>query len=491
MYVSTTVSGYKSKPDVTKCVWDCKNLTTNEVFDLLKRGYSLSQNYYTNRRTGLFGQTDRTKEFFKSTQFIFIDLDGYPDNWDAMLNSLKMQPTIAYTTFRHHLHDEKTGRYLGNRYRLIYFFKDEIKTISTYKMCYDALLRQTGLLDYVNSLLEKYKGNVEAINQVKKIVDVNAYSGVLACHGTNQNNPDFHIVNTHKMYNLCDLDLQNGKSINIKEKEEGNIRELPICRPPKVSQEIKKDSEDLDCYTWYQKYHTRYKYIDRVEEGEWINGRWQWIAERYFKLRYIPITLKDGDNRRKQLHTRTMLRRVIAPSATPDELYFNIIEDFHKFINNDEDAITYKQLVQIVESAFKKNPDTIAQEYASVIETLQKKNPKCNTILKRGTYKCAADYNRSLSKVRKEQALALYNPNLTLAENVKNLAANRIRITDRTLRKYLGDMKHSEAKNDEIEELIDVTKSLTWNSKNLKAHGFSVNWNKLKRLFQKKAERAC
>ncbi len=487
MYVSTTVSGYKSKPNLAECRWECKYLTTNEIVDLLKQGYSLSQNFYTSSSTGLFTQKERTKELFKSSPFVFIDLDDFPNTWETMLNSLKMQPTIAYTTFRHHLFEEKTGKPFGNRYRLIYFFKDEIKTISTYKACYDALLCQTGLFDYVHSQLEKNQED-NAIIKIKKIVDQHANSGVLACHGTNSDNPDFHIINTHKIYNLCDLDLQNGKSIIIKKEGRSNLRTFPICSPQYISHEMKKDSEDLDYYMWYHKYHTKYKFIDRVEKDDWVNGKWQWLAQRYFKLRYIPIKLKDGNNRRKQLHTRTMLRRVIAPSATPDELYFNIIVDFHKFINNNEDAISYKQLVLIVESAFKKSPETIAQEYASVIKTLQKKNPRCNIILKRGTYKCAADYNRRLSKVRREQVLELYDSNLTMAKNVEKLAANRIKITERTLRKYLGDMKHSEAKNDEIEVLIDVSQSLTWNFKNLKAHGRSVNWNKLKRLYQKKVD---
>jgi len=57
----------------------------------------------------------------------------------------------------------------------------------------------------------------------------------------------------------------------------------------------------------------------------------------------------------------------------------------------------------------------------------------------------------------------------------------------RTLRNDLASNKHREAKNDEIKAMIDITMSLTWNSKHLKAEGFSVNWNKLKRSYEEKA----
>jgi len=69
------------------------------------------------------------------------------------------------------------------------------------------------------------------------------------------------------------------------------------------------------------------------------------------------------------------------------------------------------------------------------------------------------------------------------------MAANGIKISERTLRNYLGNNKHREAKNAEIEALIDTSMSLTWNSNNLKSHGKSVNWNKLKRLCEQKAQK--
>lgn len=473
MYVSTSVEGYQQKPDLAKITWEVKLLTLNEIADQLKGGHSLSQNFNITRKTGLFSQSERTKENFKSTQFLFIDLDEYPNDWDEMLGALKLQPTIAYTTFRHW--QTIDGKTYGNRFRLIYFFNEAITTISDYQSYYDALLHHTGIIDILGA-------------NDKRVIDSHARSGVLACHGTNSNNTDFHFINTHKSYSLSDIDLQSGKYNNIKEKKESNIRQLPICRPPytKVSKEIINDYDKMDYDLWYNVYRRKYPYIDRIESPEWVEYKWQRIGEDYFKLSYIRDILKDGHKRRLVLQTRTMLRRVIAPTATPDTLFFNILVDFRKFINNDEDTITCKQLVQIVEDAFKISPETIARDYAPLIAECQKKNPKCGIILKRGTYRDAAEYNKKLSEVRKEQALSFYDPNITLKENIGIMAANDIKISERTLRNYLGNNKHREAKNAEIEAMIDTTMSLTWNSKHLKAEGFSVNWNKLKRLYEEK-----
>lgn len=473
MYICTTVDGFQCKPNLAGISWQIQNLTLNEIVDQLKCGHSLSQNFKTSRKTGLFSQTDRTQDNFKSTQFIFVDLDEYPDDWDVMLGSLKLQPTIAYTTFRHR--QTIDGKTYGNRYRLIYFFKDEITSISGFKCYYDALLQQIGLIEILDG-------------KDKNIIDPHVYSGVLACHGSNCNNSDFHIINTHKWYNLSDLGLQSGNCNNKEKGGESNIEYLPICSPH-VSKEIINDSMTMDYELWYHKYRKVHPYIDRIQSPEWIDNHWQWIGEDYFKLKYISVTLIDGNRRRTQLYTRTMLRRVIEPNATPDTLFFNVLVDLNKFINNDEDVITCKQLVQIVESACKKTPETIAQDYADMIANLQKKNPKCGIILKRGTYKSAAEYNRNLSEVKKEQALGFYDPNITLKENIEIMAANGIKISERTLRNYLGNNKHREAKNAEIEALIDTSMSLTWNSNNLKSHGKSVNWNKLKRLCEQKAQK--
>ena len=293
MYVSTSVEGYQQKPDLAKITWEVKLLTLNEIADQLKGGHSLSQNFDITRKTGLFSQSERTKENFKSTQFIFIDLDEYPNDWDAMLGALKLQPTIAYTTFRHR--QTIDGKTYGNRFRLIYFFNEAITTISDYKGYYDALLHQTGII------------NILGAND-KRVIDSHARSGVLACHGTNSNNPFFHFINTHKTYCLSDIDLQNGKYYNIKEGEESNIRQLPICRPPysKVSKEIINDYDKMDYDLWYNVYRRKHPYIDRIESPEWVEYKWQRIGEDYFKLSYITDILKDGHKRRIVLQTRTM-----------------------------------------------------------------------------------------------------------------------------------------------------------------------------------------
>ena len=70
MYASTSVEGYQQKPDLAKITWEEKLLTLNEIADQLKGGHSLSQNFNITRKTGLFSQSERTKENFKSTQFL-------------------------------------------------------------------------------------------------------------------------------------------------------------------------------------------------------------------------------------------------------------------------------------------------------------------------------------------------------------------------------------------------------------------------------------
>lgn len=474
MYIATSIGGYKQKPNPKDMQWVSKNYLLDEIVDELKNGHTLSQNFKTERVTGIFTQKDRTKEGFKSTQFVFYDLDEFPCDFDELMSILKVKPTIAYTTFSHK--QVIDGRVYGNRFRLIYMFVEPITSISEYQRIYDYLLNETGLLDVVDDN--------------KKIIDANVRSGVLCCHGTIMRD-DSYFICTRKRYHVEEFnkDLQNGKANIIKTEEESNIRVLPICRShstAKVGSEIIKDSELMDYKQFLFKYGSKLPYIDRVQKKEWIDYLWQYIDDDYFKLRYIPVTLKDGDRRRKQLHTRTMLRRVIEPSATPDILYFNLILDLNKYIDNSKDVIKKQELVKIAESAFEKDVESIAEDYAPVINHLKEYNPKSGMILMRGKYKNGGDYNKLMSDVRKKQVLALYDSTITLKENIENLIANGISISERTLRKYLGKNKHKDAQNEEIKEMIDVSQSLTWNFKQFLSIGKSINWGKLKRLYENK-----
>ena len=115
------------------------------------------------------------------------------------------------------------------------------------------------------------------------------------------------------------------------------------------------------------------------------------------------------------------------------------------------------------------------ENYKGLIKKLQQKNTKY----------IGKNYNHVKAEVRKEMVLEIYNPILTIEENLKNIASEGIKISKATLMRYVQGNGSREAKTSQIEALIDTTVSILENYRRLRELGMKVCRRKVTEIYNK------
>ena len=186
-----------------------------------------------------------------------------------------------------------------------------------------------------------------------------------------------------------------------------------------------------------------------------------------------------------KLFTRAVLRKVIKPTITPDESFYNLMRDIWRYIDNTKDPIEVRELVYICNQVEKEDAEEIRTNYKGLIKKLQLKNPKCGFIIKKSKY-IGKNYNHVKAEVMREIVLEIYNPLLSIEENLQNIASEGFDISKATLMRYVQGNGSREAKTSQIEALIDTTVSIRENYRRLKEEGMKVGINKVSEIYNNK-----
>lgn len=117
----------------------------------------------------------------------------------------------------------------------------------------------------------------------------------------------------------------------------------------------------------------------------------------------------------------------------------------------------------------------LQENYKGLIKNLQQKNPKY----------IGNNYNHVKAEVRKEKVLEIYNPLKSIEENLRNIASEGIEISKATLMRYVQGNGIREAKNGQIEALMNTTVSIRENYRRLKEEGMKVGINKVSEIYNK------
>ena len=128
-----------------------------------------------------------------------------------------------------------------------------------------------------------------------------------------------------------------------------------------------------------------------------------------------------------------------------------------------------------VESNSETKDEAIGLQDHSLTKNLQQKNPKY----------IGKNYNHIKAEIRKEKVLEIYNPLLSIEENLQNIASKGFNISKATLMRYVNGNGSREAKTRQIEALIDTTLSMRENYRRLKEEGMKVGINKVSEIYNK------
>lgn len=421
--VAVSHQKFTTKPadaEIKKLTYIKKDVSIYTLTNLISCGYSFCA-YYTNNLE--FLMHEKSRENFISTPLIFIDVDNLEGKTsEDFINSLDadITPNIWYNTF---------SSVNGNeRMRLVYLMEKNIDNEHVYRYNSHYIVDKLGI-DVDNctfSPFQFYLGTgkqqrVQCVNDTKhKVYDVELKESKSAnttdikkehnnieCNCTFDNNSDF-------MRNYWSLD---NRAFIVKYTDNVEvINNTPLnYDPTKMYIELPDDYIEIErkTYTVYEMKNGEktFKYKD--------NYRW-----------------KDGEGRKKKLFLTAIMRRLMLPTITFEQLLFNTVWELENFyLNTKKDYITKQQVFQIVTNALKENLDS----YKSMVKRDKRKfivNPYYNNDEGYSNKQLAAMAKKAIHYAEIGE---LYDCNLTDKENLKVLEEYGVKCSLRTLKNFRKD----------------------------------------------------
>lgn len=460
-----------------------RKVTVDEIVDLIGDGYAFCATFELNNgelmwkkqedgkrkcicpvlKDGYMSMTVKRDEFFKGSQIVSIDIDDTQyNNVEDYIEQLTFIPTFAYTSYS----DSPTKR----KFRLCYVMSQPLNSIEEYK-------------EVANTIHYTAEQDTQ-----EPISDKCGEKASQYFNGTNLN-AGAELYKYYVVYDRADFPTIEQEQVD----EDLNA---------KVKCEFDKDTVKAMETQSYQKFMHRnslkYQYFYQ-SEIDWKDGeKWRAVDDSFVSLCYRwrgtgeIEKYKDGEHRRRKLKTYACLRRIIKPTVTPTELLFNLYVDRERFFDNSDAALTIEVLKSKVNAAFSLTIDEIKQRYSVVLEKNRRKIVLNPTFIKDNQYLNKLGVGENLQAiVRKAVKDAnytaideYYNSELSVAENLKVLQDNGVKVCSKTLYNYCADRGISTSKDDAIINLLDVNLSVRKNLEILKEKGMKVGNKKVIKLLK-------
>lgn len=446
---------YTAKPDVKYITWKPIELDTKEMFNYVLSGYTITGDYGF-KEEFLKG---RTKDNWKSSPFLYIDLDDVDVDWDTLtsrtysLNDTILRPTGVYTTFSHNIK--------GNRYRLVYVFDKPI----TDQFIFGNI---TGF----------YNNQISAIFSLGNGVDQCNRTVNQIMHGTNPT------ALKHYDGNIIRLDDVIGKaSIKASEGKKETESKTKTTTSKKGKQMSKEEFKKL-CRSLfdYDKDHAFKCYLysnnwdklgDSAKRKDILDvGVKSWENKETGEIKFYRFG--DGTKRRTRLMTNARKIRAMNPNVTAEELKYNIVHYLTKGMIQNGNKITWEEIDRIVDIAM--NEDY--REYLKKREEYL--GDKANDIIENPYTKEKRKYTHVRRKYTKDEIT-----NAVLQENAEDgirilgcSKATFYKLKEELLPKkkyYIGDLFSEGKKAKEIMEITGLKKSQVYDIlKKLKEVGIEI-----------------
>ena len=498
--------GYSSKDDCTAAIMNNRKylkekgmetmrfkevvLTVDEFVEKIINGYSfcalyryevgkklyINSNvrpYYTEptEKDGYMKRCVKRTDYWKSTQVISVDIDetNHKDI-EKYLTLLTYQPTFTYTTFSDRL--KNNGM---RRFRLVYVFdrqlnKEEFKALST------ALHKKVT------------KDTVEAVkDSCGKRLDqyfCGTHTGA-------------EIYKSYNIYTIADIEGYNEALAELMESKKDSNDAL------KYDEEMLKDMKHKGYKKFMQKYHSKYKYFYQSEICWGENDVYKLVDENFYYLYFSwNRKFKDGEGRRRKLTAYAKIRRLIKPSVTPSELLFNLYVDRERFFDNSDKQLSITCLKNRVRAAFECSIEEIkteydeGREYAKLVKGDKYRakkivfNPEFLkaqiAINKLGVgEKVQSIINKAVKDANYTAIDEFYDKSLSVAENLKVLQDNGVKVSRRTIYRYCADRGIKVCYSDsEIIAMLNANESVRGNLATLKDNGVKIGIGRVAKLLK-------
>ena len=406
--------GYDHKPDRDN---EVPNLTFHQtttnvegLANAVSKGYCYAPIFELRK----FDMDHKHAKDFRYSFFVSIDVDHVQVNMNSMVDALEYKPTFAYTSCS----NGENGEY---SYRLIYCFFDKLEGVDEYYSFVYAILKSNGLsikdIDYRSREAERYYngngcGNIESYitNIIYDKEDFRdyyiQYHRPIKDKSINEN----HTYNTH--YNMFlndtfEYDYRNMKMEDVLAKYIDvfpNMEHTPL-------QEVDDDTP----YIIYP--------IGYIEIRRWWRKR----------LNGKPIKIRDGEGRRRKLFINGIIRRLINPQITFDNLLYNLLYELVYYHSNygADNIIDKKEIYKIATDVMQKDMSNYERLRGS--HKIFMVNPKF--CIKYGLSKNEVK-NIASKMIRYNKIGELYDCSQTDKKNLEIMKENGLKVSLSTLKRW-------------------------------------------------------
>ena len=344
-WVSLSTQKFDHKPnretEVGKLIFTRIYTDVDKFAEGIAKGYCYAP-IFTN---ATFSMSDKTDRNFTYSSFVSIDIDHANSDMNTMVDGLEYKPTIAYTSCSNGL----DGNY---SYRLIYCFSDKIEGTREYS-------------NYVYTILD---ANGIPVNDIDK----RSFKASQYYNGNGCGNINIKVSNI--IYNKLDYieyykEYSNNNILYINSNESINLTHntthptIMSYNDTFVNKNFEYDYWNMRMEDVLSKYVYEYPNIEHTplpvvdEDTPYIMFPSDYIEiKRYWRVEDgRTAKIRDGEGRRRKLFLNGILRRLIVPSITFDNLIYNLLFELVYYVSNyeAENVIDKKEIFHIARNVMK------------------------------------------------------------------------------------------------------------------------------------------
>lgn len=400
------------------------DLSIDNFLNKITKGHTFC--YVFNDNDKIFGQSVKTKENFKYTNLIAVDVDDSPIAMNDYLSKIHMQPTIAYTT-----QNDSEDKH---RFRLIYFFEEKISDVHLYVILYRKIV----------SMLEDYTG-VEM--QDNCMCSVNQQFAGNA-------RKDIYLLFNKIEYNINDFAPFKIKEKFVKNERKQDNSQIKVTKL-NLSEEFLNDIQNMTDLDFIEKYSSKYTY--EMETPVKFNDKgYALIHDEFYQVKHKfnynmqVVKYQIGEDRKLKLFIIGLTILKINPNITDENLLYDLIIERCNFFDNSDDKLNTRYLLDLAKG--------IRNQEDNIIQPIPKKF-KIDT---KGFYadkieryaEAFCNYRVALNKVvaqvknliKKEEVAKYYDSNKSMKENHKIINDKGVKISLSRLYVYAEELEAEKSK---------------------------------------------
>ncbi len=414
-HLGVSNKGHTTKPKkITGITYHKTILTPQKLLDLILSGHVFTHNF---KGLSTYYQKQKTKEYFEYTNIIFFDFDDCKYTFQEILNQLKIQPLIGYTTYSNSKNK--------NRFRLVYLIEEGIQLYDDYTFMCQLLLNILFNIDVLNDIQKNIDTrcfqatqlifgssiDCERVFNSNQIISVNYLNDLL--DERNSNYEDF-----EKKY-LKNTFGKNQSKLKSKTKSNSNTK----CQVYSKSKELKNKNTILQ----YRKNQTVNVFaakgiLNKPSFRPIISNVWtaQLSDDVYTFVgnqNIYQLNTFFGESRKVQKGKRNnalfrycAIIRNIYPEVSMEVVLANLMW-FRKYYVELPREVSNSQLISIVEGVFKSDRD-----YSQIGKRKYLINPEYKYL---PIEKKRKELGKARRKYRDECILYMYDTSLSVKENAE------------------------------------------------------------------------